>query len=241
MLIIPAIDIIKGRVVRLYQGNFNKVKFYSDDPVETALLWQKKGASFLHIVDLDGAKYGESKNLKVVASILETVQIPCEVGGGLRTEKDIEYLLKHGASRVVVGTKAFEDREFLEGAVRKFREKIVVSIDISKDSYVAKTGWLEKTHFIASEAVREMQNLGVETIIVTDISRDGTLSGPDIEKLKDILNSVNISVIASGGVSCIDDIKKLKAIGSKNLEGVIIGKALYEGKIDLEEAIKIAM
>ncbi len=243
MLIIPAIDILKGKVARLYQGDFNKEKFYSDDPCETALEWQKKGAKFLHIVDLDGAKSGQIKNKDLIANVIKNVNVACEVGGGLRSEKDIEYFLEAGARRVVLGTKALEDIGYLKKLVSKFKEKIVVSIDFRNTSgalYVEKTGWLEKTNFGPVGFAKEMQGAGVETIVVTDISKDGTLTGPNIEGLRQILESVDISVIASGGISGLEDIKRLKEIETKNLEGVIIGRALYEGKIDLEAAIGAA-
>ena len=239
MIIIPAIDIIKGKVVRLYQGDFNKDTVYSDDPLESALTWQRKGAEFLHLVDLDGAKYGEVKNRDVLTRIIKAVEVPCELGGGLRNETDIEYFLKQGARRVVIGTKAFEDIVYLQKLVKRFEDKIVVSIDFSAGR-VAKKGWQEKTEQSAATWAGKMQSSGVKRIVVTDIATDGTLTGPNIEGLREILAKVEISVIASGGVSGLEDIKKLKAIGSKNLEGVIVGRALYEGKLDLGEAIKQA-
>jgi len=239
MLIIPAIDIIKGRVVRLNQGDFNKVKSYSDDPVEVALSWQEKGATLLHIVDLDGAKEGKVKNKEVISRIIEAVSISCEVSGGLRYDKDIEYFLQKGAKRVVLGTKAFEDTSYLKKLLSRFKEKIVVGIDFSGER-VVKKGWQEDTDLTPEDVAIDMQNIGVKTLEVTDIKMDGTLKGPNIERLKKILDVVEISVVASGGVSSIEDIKKLKSLGSKNLEGVIIGTALYEEKITLEEAIKIS-
>jgi phosphoribosylformimino-5-aminoimidazole carboxamide ribotide isomerase len=239
MLIIPAIDIIGGNVVRLEQGDFNKEKVYSPDPLEAAKTWEKKGARFLHIVDLDGAREGKAKNVGVIVNIIKSINIPCEVGGGLREMSDIEYFLKKGAARVVLGTKAFENFDYLGKIVSKFDDKIVVSVDFSGNKVMTK-GWQEKTDLEPMAAIREMRAMGVKTIVVTDISVDGTLMGPKIEKLKEILEAVNISVIASGGVSSLEDIKKLKEIKNKNFEGVIIGKALYEGNIDLEEANKIA-
>jgi len=239
MLVIPAIDVIQGKVVRLHQGDFNKEKFYSDDPVGTALMWQKKGASFLHIVDLDGARHGEIKNRDAISRIIKDVNIPCEVGGGLRDNKDIEYFLQQGARRLVLGTTALEDIDYLKKLVSEFNESIVVSVDFAGER-VAKKGWQEETDLAPDIVANRMQEIGVKTIVVTDIAMDGTLMGPNIEWLKKILNSVDISVIASGGISTLEDIKKLKAIGAKNLEGIIIGRALYEGKIDLEEAIRIA-
>ena len=239
MIIIPAIDIIKGKVVRLEQGDFKKEKVYSNDPLEAALKWERMGAKFLHIVDLDGAKYGEVKNRDIIVNIINKTGVRCEVGGGLRSEKDIEDYLKQGAERVVLGTKAFEDEDFLRRAIANFGEKIVVSVDfrnISGKMYAQKAGWLEKTNNIIDEFVKKIKKQGVKTIVVTDISRDGMLTGPNIEGLKFILEAVDISVVASGGVSSIEDIKQLSRI--KGLAGVIVGRALYEGRLDLEQAIK---
>ena len=238
MLIIPAIDIINGKVVRLEKGDFNKEKVYSTDPLEVAKTWETKGARFLHIVDLDGAREGYVKNVGVIVNIIKNVKIPCEVGGVLREMSYIEYFLKKGAARAVIGTKAFEDSDYLGKLVFKFGDKIVVSVDFSGNK-VVKKGWQEKTDLDPMAVIKDMQETGVKTIVVTDISVDGTLMGPNIERLSKILDAVGISVIASGGSSSLDDIRKLKEIKNKNLEGVIIGKALYEGRIDLKEAIKI--
>lgn len=238
MIIIPAIDIVKGKVVRLYQGDFLKEKLYADDPVQTALMWQKKGARFLHIVDLEGAKYGEMQNKDVIADIIKEISILCEVGGGLRDEDDIEYFFNKGAERVVLGTSAIEDTKRLKTLVSKFNEKIVISIDFSGNR-VVKKGWQEETDVQPINLAVKMQALGVKRLIVTDVQRDGTLTGPNTGSLQAILDSVEIPVIASGGISSIEDIKKLKDIKSRNLEGVIIGRALYEGTVKLEEAIKL--
>jgi len=238
MLIIPAIDIIGGKVVRLEKGDFNKEKVYSSDPLEIAKNWEEKGAKFLHIVDLDGAREGRVKNVGIITNIIKNIKIPCEIGGGLRETSDIEYFLKNGATRVVIGTMAFEDFNHFEKLIFQFNDKIVVSVDFSENK-VVKKGWQEKTDLEPMNVIKKMQKIGVKTIVVTDISVDGTLMGPKIERLKEILNAVNISVIASGGVSSLEDIKKLKEIKNKNLEGVIIGKALYEGKIDLQKAIEL--
>ncbi|MDP2912364.1 MAG: 1-(5-phosphoribosyl)-5-[(5-phosphoribosylamino)methylideneamino]imidazole-4-carboxamide isomerase [Candidatus Omnitrophota bacterium] len=239
MLIIPAIDIIGGKVVRLEKGDFNKEKVYSSDPLEVARNWEEKGAEFLHIVDLDGAREGKIKNVAVITNIMKNIKVPCEVGGGIRYRADVDYFLKNGAARVVLGTKAFEDPDYLRKLIDNFNEKIVVSCDFSGNEIVKK-GWQEKTMMGPIDAVKQMRTIGVKTIVVTDINVDGTLTGPNMERLKEILDAVDISVIASGGISCLEDIKKLKEIKNKNLEGVIIGKALYEGRIDLKEAIKIA-
>jgi phosphoribosylformimino-5-aminoimidazole carboxamide ribotide isomerase len=239
MLIIPAIDIVGGKVVRLEKGDFSKEKVYSDDPVQMARDWEGKGAGFLHIVDLDGAKTGKIKNADTVVKIMKSVKIPCEVGGGIRDKSEIDYFLKNGARRVVLGTKVFEDPGYLEELLYKFKEKIVVSVDFSENKIVKK-GWQEKTDLDPMAVILELQTVGVKTIVVTDISTDGMMAGPKTEKLKEILGKVDILVIASGGISSLEDVKKLKEIKNKNLEGVIIGKALYEGKIDLKEAIRIA-
>jgi len=238
MLIIPAIDIIEEKVVRLEQGDFNKEKVYSNEPVEVAKNWERKGAKFLHIVDLDGAREGRIKNAGLIVKIIKAVKIPCEIGGGLRDASDIEYFLKKGAARAVLGTRAFEDTEYFEKLVFKFKDRIVVSVDFSGNK-VVKKGWQEKTDLEPMDVIKKMQEIGVKTIVVTDISVDGTLMGPKIERLKEILSAVDISVIASGGISSLEDIKKLKEIQNKNLEGVIIGKALYEGRIDLQKAIEL--
>ncbi len=237
MLIIPAIDIIQGKVVRLNQGDFNKKKIYSEDPVKVALSWQKKGAELLHLVDLDGAKEGKIKNKEVLTRIIEEAGISCEVGGGIRSAKDIEYFLKKGAKRVVLGTKAFEDINYLKKLISKYNEKIAIAIDFKGESIVKK-GWQEKIDLSPEEIVCKMQDIGVKTLEVTDTALDGTLKGPNVERLSKILDSVDISVIASGGVSNLSDIKKLKSIGKSNLKGVIIGTALYEGMLSLEDAIR---
>lgn len=239
MIIIPAIDLIQGRVVRLHQGDFSKEKFYSDDPVETAIAWQKKGAEFLHIVDLDGARFGEIKNRDIIGRIIKNVSMFCEVGGGIRDERDIEYFLKKGAKRIVLGTRVLEDVDYLKSIITRFSDRIVVSIDFA-GKRVVKKGWQEDTGLRPDAVAMKMQEAGVKTIEVTDIAMDGTLRGPNIEMLKNILASIDILVIASGGISSLDDIKALRDIGSRHLEGVIIGRALYEGKIDLDKAIEIA-
>ena len=239
MLIIPAIDIIQGKVVRLHQGDFNKVTFYSDEPIKIAKAWQEKGARLLHLVDLEGARDGKLKNKDTIVDIVKNIDILCEIGGGIRTESDIEFFLNAGAKRVVIGTKALEGNAYLGRLVSKYKEKIVVSIDFS-GGRVTKKGWQEETDLTPEACVDMMRETGVRTIVVTDIKLDGTLKGPNVKRIKEIIDSKDISVIASGGISSLEDIKKLKEIENKNLEGVIVGRALYEGKVDLEEAIKIA-
>ncbi|PIP68061.1 MAG: 1-(5-phosphoribosyl)-5-[(5-phosphoribosylamino)methylideneamino]imidazole-4-carboxamide isomerase [Candidatus Omnitrophica bacterium CG_4_9_14_0_2_um_filter_42_8] len=242
MLIIPAIDIINGKVVRLEKGDFNKPTSYQLDPVEAAKLWEGQGAKLLHIVDLDGAKEGKIKNADTIVKIIKNIKVPCEVGGGIREIKDIDYFLENGAMRVVLGTKVIRDQDFFNDIVKKFGDKIVVSTDFKKSGdqyYITTAGWVKKTGITVDFFIENIKEAKLKTIIVTDISRDGTLQGPNIEKLEQILASIDINVIASGGVSSLEDIKRLKAIKNKNLEGVIVGKALYENKIDLKEAIEL--
>ena len=245
MIIIPAIDILQGKVVRLHQGDFEKQTVYSDNPVDTALMWQDKGAEFLHIVDLDGARYGRVVNSKIIEDIVSAVDIPCEVGGGLRDHDNVASYIDKGVSRLVFSTKAFENLDYLKELCSEFKQKIVVSIDFLRQGYeyyVAKTGWVEKTSFTLNNIIEKMEKAGVSTIVVTDISRDGTLKGPNVAKLKEILDATSMSVIASGGISCIDDIEQLNQITSednlKKIEAVIVGRALYENTFDLTEALK---
>ncbi len=241
MIIFPAVDIMKGKVVRLYQGDFDRKTFYPGDPVEAALTWKKKGAEFLHIIDLDGARTGEVKNGEVIRSIIKEAGISCEAGGGLRTGDDAEYFLSAGATRVIFGTKAFEDVDFLKNLVSEFGEKrIVVSVDFSQ-GMVVKKGWQETTQLAAEKVLELMERAGVGTIVATDIKTDGTLKGPNVGGLKKILAATSMKVVASGGVSCLGDVESLRALNADNLEGVIIGKALYDGKLKLEDAIKAAI
>lgn len=241
MLIIPAIDIKDGKVVRLIQGNFKEETVYSNNPVSIAKKWINAGAQLIHIVDLDGALTGEVKNFDSIKAIVENAarSIAIEVGGGIRDKETIERLFEIGVERVVLGTKVIEDRDFLKNAVDTWNERVVVGIDAS-DGNVCTKGWTLKTEIKAADFAKEVQEAGVKNIIYTDISKDGTLKGPNIEGIKDFIKSVNVNIIASGGVSCLDDIKILKSLESDGLTGVITGKALYEGKIDLREAIQYA-
>lgn len=237
MRIIPAIDIIDKRVVRLEQGKFDKEKVYAENPILIAKNWKEKGATLLHIVDLDGAKIGKPVNLDVIGDIAKIVDI--ELGGGLRSESDIENAFKAGVKFVVIGTSAVEDESFRINLVKKFGEKIIFAVD-AKDGKVAVRGWKEVSDKDALEYIKELENIGAKRIIYTDISKDGMMEGPNFQVLKSILENTNIKVTASGGVSKIEDIKKLKEIEGNGLDSVIIGKALYEGTIDLKEAISVS-
>ena len=240
MFIIPAIDIRSKRVVRLLQGDFNKETFYSSDVVEVAKRWQEMGAKFLHMVDLDGALAGEPKNTDIVEQVCESISIPVQLGGGLRTEKAVETALSKGIARVIIGTRAYEDEKFVKGLVKRFgTERIAIGIDAAGDIILSK-GWTESTGIGAFALAKKMESLGVGMIIYTNTLKDGTLESPQIDLAEKMLDAVAIKVIISGGVSSLQDIKDLKALSRVNLYGVITGKALYEKRLDLKEAIKIA-
>lgn len=238
MLIIPAVDIKEGKVVRLWQGDFDKVSVYADRPETIALEWQRQGALFLHIVDLDGARSGKLQNLAVIKKIAKAVKIPFEIGGGIRSLTTIKQLINLGVERIVLGTKVLQDKNFLKEAIVKFKGKIIVSID-ARENKVASGGWLEVGNIDAMDFARELKQLGLETIIYTDIKRDGTLTGPNFKAIEEMVDEADLKVIASGGVSSLKDLKELKKLEKRGLIGVIVGKALYENKFTLREALKI--
>ncbi len=235
MKLYPAIDIKDGHCVRLRQGQFDQVKIYSDSPAEVAALWESKGASFLHLVDLDGALKGRSANADCIRQIVQTVQIPTELGGGIRSLRDIEEVLDLGVYRAIIGTKAVEDPRMLREAVKQFgAEHIAVGID-AKNGLVAVNGWEQVSQISAMDLALAMKDMGVRTIIYTDISRDGMLTGPNVEATKILSDTTGLDVVASGGVSCIEDLRRIHWAG---IHGAIIGKALYESRIDLAEAVQ---
>lgn len=236
MYIIPAIDIMDGKVVRLAQGKKEDVVAYSDNPVSVAKKWQNEGAQWLHLVDLDGALSGNYKNWGTIKDIIDNVNCLTELGGGIRTSEAIEEGIKLGVRRIILGTKATQDEEFIKKQVRLYKDRIAVAIDY-KDGYVAARGWVYSTKIDFVELAKKMQRLGVSTIICTDISKDGMLTGPNITSIRNVLKIVNMSVIASGGVSCIEDLLKLKKLEPYGLCAAIVGKALYEGRLSLREAI----
>ncbi|MBI4686164.1 MAG: 1-(5-phosphoribosyl)-5-[(5-phosphoribosylamino)methylideneamino]imidazole-4-carboxamide isomerase [Nitrospirae bacterium] len=237
MIVIPAIDLKQGQCVRLVQGKKDAVTVYSNNPASTAKGWELCGAGLLHVVDLDGAFSGSQENLDAIIKIREAVAMDIEVGGGIRDVARIENLVKIGINRIILGTAVIENPLLLKEACEKYPGRIIVGID-AKDGKVAVKGWVEVTGVDAKELARDAEKKGAAGIIYTDISRDGMLSGPNIQAMKEMVEVVNIPVIASGGVSSIDDIKKLKTI--KNLWGVITGKAIYSGALDLREAIRIS-
>jgi len=238
MLVIPAIDLKDGQCVRLFQGKRDAVTTYSNDPEATAKKWESCGAQLLHIVDLDGAFSGSQKNLDSIIKIRQSVKIPLQVGGGIRSVNTISTLFSIGINRVIIGTAAIEDPEFVAYSCSQYPDKVFIGIDAEK-GMVAVRGWEEVTSIDAKQLAKRLEGKGAAGIIYTDITRDGTLSGPNIEETKKIVEAVNIPVIAAGGVSSIDDIKKLMKI--KNLWGVITGKAIYSGTLDIREAIKLVM
>ncbi|PEY35131.1 1-(5-phosphoribosyl)-5-[(5-phosphoribosylamino)methylideneamino]imidazole-4-carboxamide isomerase [Bacillus cereus] len=235
MEIFPAIDLKQGRCVRLYQGEFQKETVMNENPVAQALQFEKLGARTLHIVDLDGAVAGQSMNLSVIEDICKAVRIPVQVGGGIRSLETVEMLLSVGVEKVILGTAALYNRPFLEKAVRLYGENIIVGID-AKNGYVATRGWLDVSEISYIELAKKMESAGVQTIIFTDIAKDGTLEGPNFEQLQLLQEAVSLRLVASGGVCSLQDVQKLKDM---NVYGVIIGKALYEKTIDLEEALQV--
>ncbi|WP_027629352.1 1-(5-phosphoribosyl)-5-[(5-phosphoribosylamino)methylideneamino]imidazole-4-carboxamide isomerase [Ruminiclostridium cellobioparum] len=234
MIIYPAIDIINGKCVRLQQGSYSEVTVFGDSPAEMALKWESQGAQYLHVVDLDAARSGNTENHGIIKQIAKTLRIPVQVGGGIRSLETVEDLISGGLSRVILGTSAVNDQEMLKTALKEYREKIVVGID-AKDGMVAIHGWEQTSDLSAIAFAKKVEELGAKTVIYTDISRDGMLKGPNIQAMSQMAKAVGIAVIASGGVSCIKDISDLKTTG---VSGVIVGKALYTGNLELKAAIK---
>ena len=239
MLVFPAIDIRGGKCVRLFQGDFKQETVFSNNPEEMAEQWASQGASYLHIVDLDGARSGSPVNVFIIKKILETVQIPIEVGGGIRSLDNIYDLLEMGVDRVILGSAAVDNPNLVKQAAREFGESVIVGID-AKNGKVAVHGWDDTSEITSTSLAMRMGDAGITTIIFTDISKDGTLSGVNAERFANIAIRSGISVIASGGVGSIDDIKSLKKYEKDGVVGVILGKSIYTGKLDLSEAIAVA-
>lgn len=236
MIIFPAIDLRGGKCVRLIQGDFDRETVYSDDVRATALKWQAAGAKFLHVVDLDGAKTGSPQNLDAIKKILDAVKIPIEVGGGIRTLDDMERLLNLGVRRVILGSIAVENPTLVAEAVKRFGNRIVVGID-ARDGFVAVHGWGTSSTVTVNELAQKIVAAGIKTIIYTDISKDGMLSGVNAKIFAALAKSSGAQIVASGGVRSIDDIRALKSVESAGVCGVIVGKAIYTGALDLRAAI----
>lgn len=234
MIILPAIDIKDGRCVRLYQGDYARSTIYDSDPVQVARRWQEAGASWLHIVDLDGAAAGYPVNAELIKGIRAATTLHIELGGGMRSLEHIEQALELGVDRIVLGTVAITDRALLQEAVGRWGERIVVGLD-ARDGWVAIAGWRETSRVMANTLAAELTTVGVQRFIYTDIARDGALVGPNLSALKEMRNATTRPLIASGGVSSLADLRALAGLG---VEGAIVGKAIYTGDVDLGMAIK---
>ena len=238
MEIIPAIDLLEGNCVRLTQGDYGKVTRFNDDPVSQALEWERKGAKRIHLVDLDGAKTGKGLNDSIIKGIASKINIPVQLGGGIRTYERAKDLIDSGIEKVILGTVCIENQNLLIELANKYPGKIIVGID-AKDGKVATRGWLKESNTSAIELAKKLSKYDISSIISTDIETDGTLEGPNIESLKEIAKASEKPIIASGGVGAITDLLLLKEIEEYGVEGVIVGRALYDGTVDLEEAIRI--
>ena len=233
MLIFPAIDLYGGKAVRLYKGDYEQMTVYSDSPLSVARDFENKGAEWVHLVDLEGAKLGTTPNIDTVSAIANETNLLCEIGGGIRNMETVEKYFAAGVSRVILGTAAVTDETFLISAVEKYGDKIAVGADI-KDGKIAIKGWIEKSEYDAFDFCKKMQGIGVKTIICTDISKDGAMKGANHALYSELSEKFSMQIVASGGVSSMDDVKKLASL---DIYGAIIGKAYYTGAIDLEEAI----
>lgn len=233
MKIYPAIDLYSGKAVRLFRGDYSRMTVYSENPAAVARDFKEKGATCLHLVDLEGAQKGVPANQSVIREIVDAFQGFVELGGGIRTMESVRFYLNAGVDRVILGTAAVENPEFLSEAIREYGRKIAVGVDI-KDGYVAIKGWTEKSQTTGEEFFEQMENLGVSTVICTDISRDGAMQGTNLELYSSLSRKYHIDIIASGGVSSMEDLRALNRMG---LHGAIVGKAYYVGAIDLQQAI----
>lgn len=236
MILFPAIDLYDKKAVRLYKGDYQNMTVYSDDPIEIARDFEKKGATHIHMVDLEGAKDGTTPNLSIVRQVAEETSLFVEIGGGIRSMETVERYLSAGVSRVILGTAAVNDEAFLRAAVSKYGEKIAVGADI-KDGFIAIKGWLEKSTLTLDDFLRKMEAIGVRHVICTDISKDGAMKGTNLELYRELSEKYTLDITASGGVSTMEDIEKLRQM---DLYGAIIGKAYYTGAIDLEKALEVA-
>ncbi len=235
MRLYPAIDIIGGQCVRLSQGDYQKKTTFSEDPLAVAKKWESLGGEFLHLVDLDGAKSGDMPNFDLIVSIAKELTIPVEIGGGIRNMDAVTQYLEHGVQRVILGTAAIKNPDFVKDAVSKYQDRIVVGID-AKDGMVAVSGWEEVSSVSALELAKQMEEMGVKTIIYTDIATDGMLKGPNVDAMKEMADHVSMDVVASGGVSSLAD---LEALSKTGVEGAIVGKALYTGHMELPDAVAL--
>ena len=238
MRLIPAIDLLKGKCVRLVKGNFNIKKEFSNDPVKQAKFWEKEGAKCIHIVDLDAAKTGLPLNDSSIKDISESINIPIQIGGGIRSKERIEQLFSYGIDKVIMGTSAIENKELVKELTFSFPKKIIIGID-SNDGKVSTRGWLKDSDTYAIDLIKELSNLEIANFIITDISTDGTLEGTNEKFIREALENTNIPIIASGGIGSLSDLISLTKFENNGLDGVIVGKALYEEKFTIRDANKI--
>ena len=237
MIIFPAIDIKDGKCVRLIKGDFNQMTSYEKSPFDQAKTYFQNGFNNIHIVDLDGALQGKPSNSNIVKEILKNLKLKIQIGGGIRTIDDVDNWVKSGVDKVIIGTTAVENKDLLKIACEKFQNKIAVSLDV-KDGFIFLSGWKKQTNILAANFLKEIQNFGVSRIIYTDINKDGTKEGPNIKDAIELSSKVKIPFIISGGVSSIEDVKKIKSLNNSNIEGVIIGKSIYDGDIKINELAK---
>ena len=237
MIIFPAIDIKDGKCVRLIKGDFNKIISYEDSPANQAIKYSQSGFDDIHIVDLDGALQGKPVNSIIIKEIIKKVKLRIQIGGGIRTIDDINHWIEMGVDKVVMGTAAVENADLLKTACERFKNKIAVSIDV-KNGFIFLSGWKKQTNISAIDFVKKIENFGVSRIIYTDINKDGTKKGPNIKDTVELSSKVKIPFVLSGGISSIEDVKKIKSLNNSNIEGVIVGKSIYDGDIKINELAK---
>ena len=237
MIIFPAIDIKDGKCVRLIKGDFNQMTSYEKSPFDQAKIYFQNGFKNIHIVDLDGALQGKSSNSNIVKEIIKNFKLKIQIGGGIRTIDDIDNWIKSGVDKVIIGTAAVENKNLLRTACEKFKNKIAISLDV-KDGFIFLSGWKKQTNILASDFLKEVQNFGISRIIYTDINKDGTKKGPNIKDTIELSSKFKIPFIISGGISSIEDVKKIKSLNNSNIEGVIVGKSIYDGDIKINELAK---
>lgn len=238
MEVIPAIDLKGGKCVRLFQGRADRETVYYENPLEVALMWEEKGAQRLHLVDLDGAFQGSPMNKEVIKKIAAALKIPIQMGGGIREEETVAELFSLGISKAIIGTAAVDNPDLVERLVKVYGDRIMVGVD-AQDGMVAVKGWVESSSLRALDLVKKMEQAGVKEVVYTDISRDGTLQGPNFDATREIAENTKVKIIASGGVSSLEDIKIARELEGIGISGIIVGQALYTGKFTLEEALKI--
>ena len=238
MIIFPAIDIKDGKCVRLIKGDFDQMTSYDNSPIDQAKKYFQNGFNNIHIVDLDGALQGKSVNSNIVKEIVKNVKLKIQIGGGVRTIEDINSWIETGVDKIVMGTAAVEDIDLLKVACSKFKNKIAVALDV-KDGFITLSGWKKHTNISALDFMKKIKNLGVSRIIYTDVNKDGTKKGPNLKDTVEISNKANIPLVISGGVSSIEDIKKIKSLNNSNIEGVIVGKSIYDGDIKISDLAEL--